>query len=49
MFRIVATRLAVGIVTLLAASVLIFVTVDALPGDAVTAYLGRTQPLIRPP
>ena len=41
MFRIVATRLAVGIVTLLAASALIFVTVDLLPGDAVTAYLGR--------
>ena len=41
MFRIVATRLAVGIVTLLAASILIFVTVDLLPGDAVTAYLGR--------
>ena len=41
MFRIVATRLAVGLVTLLAASILIFVTVDLLPGDAVTAYLGR--------
>ena len=41
MFRVVATRLAVGIVTLLAASILIFVTVDFLPGDAVTAYLGR--------
>ena len=41
MFRVVATRLAAGIVTLLAASILIFVTVDFLPGDAVTAYLGR--------
>lgn len=41
MFRVVAKRLAVGIVTLLAASILIFVTVDLLPGDAVTAYLGR--------
>ncbi len=41
MFRLVAKRLAAGIVTLLAASVLIFVTVDLLPGDAVTAYLGR--------
>ena len=41
MFRVVATRLAAGIVTLLAASILIFVTVDLLPGDAVTAYLGR--------
>lgn len=41
MFRIVAKRLAVGIVTLLAASILIFVTVDLLPGDAVTAFLGR--------
>jgi peptide/nickel transport system permease protein len=41
MFRVVATRLAAGIVTLLAASILIFATVDFLPGDAVTAYLGR--------
>lgn len=41
MFRIVAMRLVVGIVTLLAASILIFVTVDLLPGDAVTAFLGR--------
>ena len=41
MFRLVAKRLAVGIVTLLAASTLIFVTVDLLPGDAVTAFLGR--------
>jgi peptide/nickel transport system permease protein len=41
MFRIVAMRLAVGLVTLLAASILIFVTVDLLPGDAVTAFLGR--------
>jgi peptide/nickel transport system permease protein len=41
MFRIVAKRLVVGIVTLLAASTLIFVTVDLLPGDAVTAFLGR--------
>lgn len=41
MFRVVATRLTAGIVTLLAASILIFVTVDLLPGDAVTAYLGR--------
>ena len=41
MFRIVAMRLVVGIVTLLAASTLIFITVDLLPGDAVTAFLGR--------
>jgi peptide/nickel transport system permease protein len=41
MFRVVATRLAAGILTLLAASILIFATVDFLPGDAVTAYLGR--------
>lgn len=41
MLRIVATRLVVGIVTLLAASTLIFVTVDLLPGDAITAFLGR--------
>lgn len=41
MLRIVATRLVVGIVTLFAASTLIFATVDLLPGDAVTAFLGR--------
>jgi peptide/nickel transport system permease protein len=41
MFRIVAMRLVVGLVTLLAASTLIFVTVDLLPGDEVTAFLGR--------
>lgn len=41
MLRLVATRLAAGLVTLLAASALIFVTVDLLPGDAATAFLGR--------
>ncbi len=41
MLRIVGTRLVVGLVTLLAASALIFITLDFLPGDAATAYLGR--------
>jgi peptide/nickel transport system permease protein len=41
MLRIVATRLVIGIATLLAASALIFATVDLLPGDAATAFLGR--------
>jgi peptide/nickel transport system permease protein len=36
-----AIRLLGGIATLLAASVLIFATVEFLPGDAASAYLGR--------
>jgi peptide/nickel transport system permease protein len=39
--RLVATRLAAGFLTLLAASALIFLTVDLLPGDSATAFLGR--------
>jgi peptide/nickel transport system permease protein len=39
--RLVATRLAAGFLTLLAASALIFLTVDLLPGDTATAFLGR--------
>ena len=41
MLRIIGTRLIVGLVTLLAASALIFITLDFLPGDAATAFLGR--------
>lgn len=41
MLRVVGTRLVVGLATLLAASALIFVTLDFLPGDAASAYLGR--------
>ena len=41
MARFVAIRLLGGIATLLAASVLIFATVEFLPGDAASAYLGR--------
>ena len=39
--RLMAIRLLGGIATLLAASVLIFATVEFLPGDAASAYLGR--------
>ena len=41
MLRFLAIRLLGGIATLLAASVLIFATVEFLPGDAASAYLGR--------
>jgi peptide/nickel transport system permease protein len=41
MARLIATRLAAGLVTLLAASLLIFVTFELIPGDAATAFLGR--------
>jgi peptide/nickel transport system permease protein len=41
MLVLIGTRLVAGIVTLLAASILIFVTMDILPGDAATATLGR--------
>ncbi len=39
--RLMAIRLLGGIATLLAASMLIFATVEFLPGDAASAYLGR--------
>ena len=38
---IICKRLALGIATLIAISVLIFVGVEALPGDVATAILGR--------
>lgn len=41
MVRLIGIRLAAGVVTLLAASFLIFVTMEFLPGDAATAVLGR--------
>jgi peptide/nickel transport system permease protein len=39
--RLVALRILGGIATLFAVSILIFVTMEFLPGDAVSAYLGR--------
>jgi peptide/nickel transport system permease protein len=41
MFRIIARRLALGLLTLVLVSGIVFVAVEALPGDACTAYLGR--------
>lgn len=41
MLRLVALRILGGIATLVAVSILIFVTMEFLPGDAVSAYLGR--------
>ena len=41
MLRLVAFRILGGIATLVAVSILIFVTMEFLPGDAVSAYLGR--------
>jgi peptide/nickel transport system permease protein len=41
MVRLIASRLAGGLLTLLVASILIFAVVEVLPGDAATAFLGR--------
>jgi peptide/nickel transport system permease protein len=41
--RLIVIRLLGGIATLFAASILIFVTVELLPGDAATAFLGRER------
>jgi peptide/nickel transport system permease protein len=41
--RLVVIRLLGGVATLFAASILIFVTVELLPGDAATAFLGRER------
>ena len=41
MARLIGTRLLAGLATLLAASILIFVTMELLPGDAATSVLGR--------
>ena len=41
MFRLVATRFALGLLTLLAVSVLIFICTQILPGDVASAVLGQ--------
>ena len=41
MARLIATRLLAGLATLLAASILIFATMELLPGDTATSVLGR--------
>ncbi len=40
MFRLIVRRLALGLLTLVLVSGIVFVAVEALPGDACTAYLG---------
>ena len=42
MLRLVATRFALGILTLLAVSVLIFICTQILPGDVASAVLGQS-------
>ena len=41
MFRLIIRRLALGLLTLVLVSGIVFVAVEALPGDACTSYLGR--------
>ncbi len=41
MLRIIATRAALGVLTLLAVSVLIFAATEILPGDVASAVLGQ--------
>ncbi len=41
MLRLIATRFALGIITLLAVSVLIFICTQILPGDVASAVLGQ--------
>ena len=41
MVRLIVRRLALGVLTVLLVSGIIFVGVEVLPGDACTAYLGR--------
>ncbi len=41
MVRLIARRLALGVLTMVLISGIIFVGVEVLPGDACTAYLGR--------
>ncbi len=41
MFRLIIRRVLLGLLTLLLVSCIVFVTVEALPGDPCTAYLGR--------
>ncbi|HSG42388.1 MAG TPA: ABC transporter permease, partial [Anaerolineales bacterium] len=42
MIALIARRFILALVTLLIISVIIFVGVEALPGDAATAYLGQS-------
>ena len=41
MLRLIASRAALGVLTLLAVSILIFVCVQILPGDVASAVLGN--------
>ena len=41
MFTLIVRRLALGLLTLVLVSGIVFVAVEALPGDSCTAYLGR--------
>ena len=41
MLRLIATRFALGVLTLLAVSVLIFICTQILPGDVASAVLGQ--------
>ncbi len=41
MFKLILRRLALGVLTLAMVTVIVFAGVEALPGDACTAYLGR--------
>ena len=45
MFKLILRRLALGVLTLAMVTVIVFVGVEALPGDACTAYLGRDKAL----
>ena len=42
MIGLIARRFLLALVTLLIISIIIFVGVEALPGDAATAYLGQS-------
>ena len=42
MLKLIARRLALGVVTLLVVSVLIFASTEILPGDVATAILGQS-------
>ena len=41
MFRTIAIRIVLGLLTLFAVSVLIFVSTEILPGDVASAVLGQ--------
>ena len=41
MFKLILRRLALGVLTLVMVTVIVFAGVELLPGDACTAYLGR--------